>query len=93
MELIKKFFPEIMQDNEIAYFQHFKGLVDSVDELAIVEVTKNPKAYIFRISCSTPQYVSLLLEELLKFHNILQIRLVLSKSIKTTGTLQFEIEI
>jgi len=93
MELIKKFFPEIMQDNEIAYFQHFKGLVDSVDEFAIAEVTKNPKAYIFRISCSTPQYTPLLLEEVLKFHNILQIRLNISKSIKTTGTLQFEIEI
>jgi hypothetical protein len=93
MELIKKFFPEIMQDNELVYFQHFKGMIDSVDELAIVEVTKTPTAYIFRVSASTPQYVPLLLEEILKFHNIFQIRLDISKSIKTTGTLQFEIKI
>jgi hypothetical protein len=34
-----------------------------------------------------------LLEEILKFHNILNIKLNLSKSIKTSATIVFEIEL
>jgi len=33
------------------------------------------------------------LEELLKFHNLLQIKLNLSKSIKSSATIVFEIEL
>jgi hypothetical protein len=30
MEISKRFFPEIMQDNETAYFAHLEGVLDSV---------------------------------------------------------------
>jgi hypothetical protein len=42
---------------------------------------------------SLPKYNQMLLEELLKLHNMLQINLNLSKSIKTSGTLVFDISI
>ena len=93
MELHKRFFPEVMQDNELAYFAHLQGIIDSVDELAIVEITKHPQSYHFRIATSVPRYNEMLLEELLKFHNMLQIKLALSKSIKSSATIVFDIEL
>lgn len=91
MQINKKFFPEVMQDNEIAYFAHLTGIIDSVDELATLEITRNPNSYHFRLAPSIPMYNDMLLEELLKFHNLLQIHLDLSKSIKSSATIVFDI--
>ena len=80
-----------MQDNETAYFAHLEGVISSVDELAIMEITKNPESYHFRIATSIPVYNEMLLEEILKLHNIFQIKLDLSKSIKSSATIVFDI--
>ena len=93
MQINKKFFPEVMQDNEIAYFAHLEGIIDSIDELSTLEITKNPNSYHFRLAPSLPKYNEMLLEELLKFHNMFQIRLSLSKSIKASATITFEIDL
>ena len=82
-----------MQDNELAYFAHLEGIISSVDELAIMEVTKNPESYHFRIATSIPAYNEMLLQEILKLHNIFQIKLDLSKSIKSSATIVFDIEL
>jgi hypothetical protein len=91
MQINKKFFPQVMQDNEIAYFAHLTGIIDSVDELATLEITRNPNSYHFRLAPSIPRYNDMLLEEILKFHNLLQIHLDLSKSIKSSATIVFDI--
>lgn len=91
MQINKKFFPEVMQDNELAYFAHLEGIVASVDELATLEITRNPNSYHFRLAPSIPRYNDMLLEEILKFHNLLQIHLDLSKSIKSSATIVFDI--
>ena len=91
MQINKKFFPEVMQDNELAYFAHLQGIIDSVDELSTLEITRNPNSYHFRLAPSVPRYNDMLLEELLKFHNLLQIHLDLSKSIKSSATIVFDI--
>jgi|TARA_B110000503_G_scaffold136348_1_gene218531 DNA-binding phage protein len=93
MQINKKFFPEVMQDNEIAYFAHLEGVISSVDELSILEVTKNPSSYHFRLAASLPKYNNMLLEEILKLHNLFKIRLDLSKSIKSSATIVFEINL
>jgi len=93
MQINKKFFPEVMQDNEIAYFAHLEGIIDSIDELSTLEITKNPNAYHFRLAPSLPKYNEMLLQEILKFHNMFQIRLSLSKSIKSSATITFEISL
>ena len=93
MQISKKFFPQVMQDNEIAYFAHLEGILSSVDELATLEITKNPNAYHFRLAPSVPKYTEMLLEELLKFHNLFQIHLNLSKSIKSSAVITFEINL
>lgn len=91
MQINKKFFPEVMQDNELAYFAHLEGIISSVDELSTLEVTRNPNSYHFRLAPSVPMYNEMLLQELLKFHNLLQIQLDLSKSIKSSATIVFDI--
>ena len=91
MDIVKKFFPEIMQDNDMVYFARLEGMIDSIDELSSMQITKNSNSYQFRLAPSHPKYIEMLLDEVLKFHNIYGIRLNLSKSIKTTGTISFEI--
>ena len=82
-----------MQDNEMNYFAHLEGLIDSIDELSSMEITKKPNAYQFRIATSLPKYNNMLIEELLKFHNMFHIKLNMSKSIKTSATIVFEINL
>ena len=93
MQLHTKFFPKVMQDNEIAYFAHLEGVISSVDELSTLEITKNPQSYHFRLAASLPKYNNMLLEEILKLHNLFKIRLDLSKSIKSSATIVFEINL
>ena len=93
MKIHKKFFPAVVQDNELAYFAHLQGVIDSVDELSTLEVIKNPTSLHFRLAPSLPKYNELLLEEILKLHNMLQIQLSLSKSIKSSATIVFEINL
>lgn len=93
MQLSKKFFPEIIPDNEEVYFQHLEGIIDSIDELSILEITKGLDSYTFRLVPSLPKYNNMLLEEILKFHNLFQIKLDLSKSIKASATISFQISL
>lgn len=93
MKINRKFFPEVMNDNEEAYFSHLEGIISSIDELSSMEITRNPASYMFRIATSLPKYNDMLLQEILKFHNLFQIRLNLSKSIKTSATIVFEINL
>jgi len=93
MQINRKFFPEVINDNEETYFAHLEGIISSIDELSTMEITKNRASYIFRIAPSLPKYNDMLLKELLKFHNLFQIRLNMSKSIKTSATIVFEINL
>ena len=93
MTINKRFFPEVMPDNETAYFAHLEGIISAVDELSSLEITKNPESYHFRLAPSLRMYNDMLLQEILKFHNIFQIKLNLSKSIKSSATIVFEINL
>ena len=93
MTVSKRFFPEVMPDNEIAYFAHLEGVINSVDELSTLEITKNPYSYHFRLAPSLPKYNEMLLQEILKLHNLFHIKLNLSKSIKSSATITFEIDL
>lgn len=80
-----------MLDNDEVYLGHLEGIISSVDEYATMEVSKGPESYHFRIATSLPKYTQPLLEEILKFNNLYGIKLDLSKSIKTSGTLVFSV--
>ena len=93
MYIVKKYFPEVMADNEMAYFNHLFGVIESVDELCSMEITKKPTAYHFRIATSVPKYNEMLLQEILKLNNLFNIRLNMSKSMKSSATIVFDIEL
>jgi hypothetical protein len=91
MQIHRKHFPEVIPDNDMVYLAHLQGIIDSIDELSSMEITKKPTAYHFRIATSLPKYNNMLIEELLKFHNMFHIKINMSKSIKTSATIAFEI--
>ena len=93
MEINKRFFPKIMQDNDLMYFAHLEGIINSIDELSSLEITKSLEYYKFRLAPSVPRYIPMIIEELLKFHNLYKIRLNMSKSIKTSATIEFKIQL
>jgi DNA-binding phage protein len=93
MEISKKHFPKVMQDNDEVFLAHLEGVISSVDELCSLEITKNTHSYRFRIAASLPKYNEMLLEEILKFCNLFKIKLDISKSIKTTSVITFEIDL
>jgi hypothetical protein len=93
MDINKKHFPKVMQDNDEIFLAHLEGVIGSVDELCSLEITKNPDNYRFRIAASLPKYNNMLIEEILKFCNMFQLRIDMSKSIKTSSIITFEINI
>jgi hypothetical protein len=91
MEINRKHFPKVMQDNDEIFLAHLEGVVSSIDELCSLEITKNADNYRLRIAASHPMYNNMLIEEILKFCNMFQIRIDMSKSIKTSSVITFEI--
>ena len=91
MKINRKHFPKVMQDNDEVFLAHLEGVISSVDELCSLEITKNINSYRFRIAASLPKYNNMLIEEILKFCNMFKIRIDMSKSIKTTSVITFEI--
>ena len=92
MEIQRKFFPKIMDDNDETYFAHLEGIICSVDEHSSMMVTKQPDSYSFRIATSLPKYNNMLIEQLINFHNVFDMKLIFSKSMKTSGTIAFKIQ-
>jgi hypothetical protein len=93
MEVNRKHFPKVMQDNDEIFFASLIGVIESVDELCSLEITKNTSSYRFRIAASLPMYNNMLIEEILKFCNLFHIKIDMSKSIKTTSVITFDINL
>jgi hypothetical protein len=93
MQIEKKFFPKVMRHNDELYFAHLQGVLEAVDELATMAITKHSKHYSFRIAPSIPSYTNSIIEELFKFHNQFGIKLDMSKSIKTSAIISFDIDL
>ena len=92
MQIIYRFFPEILTDNDENYFQLVSAIIESCDELASLEVCKMPTTYNFRLIPSMPKYTNTLIQELTKLHNLFHLKLDLSKSIKSSSVIIYKIE-
>ena len=92
MEISRRHFPKVMQDNDEVFLAHLEGVISSVDELCSLEIKRLSNSYRFRIAASHPMYNNMLIEEILKFCNMFKIRLDMSKSIKTSSVITFEID-
>lgn len=88
-----RYFPSVILDNDEVFFQHLIAIVDSVDDLCSLEITKLSDSFRFRIAASLPKYNNMLIEEVLKFCNMFNIRVDMSKSIKTSSVITFEISL
>jgi hypothetical protein len=93
MLVIRKFFPSVMQDNDSIYLASLQGALEAVDEFSEMEIVRTPTTYNFRLIPSLPKYTNILIEELIKFHNIIGIRMNMGKSIKSTAVITFSIEL
>jgi len=91
MEVNKKHFPKMMQDNDETFLAHLEGVISSVDELCSLEISKSINSYRFRIAPSLPMYNNMLIEEIFKFCNLFHIKLDMSKSITTSAVIVFDI--
>ena len=92
MQIIYRFFPEILTDNDENYFSLLRASVESVDEYASLEVSRMPEPYNFRLIPSMPKYTNTLIQELTKLHNLLHLKMDISKSIKTCSVVSFKLE-
>lgn len=93
MQILRLQFPSILPDNDEIYIAHIIGVIESVDELSHLQITKLAKGYNFRISPSVPKYNNMIIEEIINFNNMFGIKVDFSKSIKTSGTLSFNINL
>jgi len=62
MEVNRKHFLKLMQDNDETFIAHLEGVISSVDELCSLEITKNIDSFKFRIAASLPKYNNMLIE-------------------------------
>lgn len=92
-QIYREGFTGILSDNDETYFAYLTAIIESVDEYASLQITKSPNKVNIRLASSLPKYNELLLQEILKLHNMFQIHLDLSKSIKTSGSISFSINL
>lgn len=90
--LLKRQFSKIINDNDEVFLLYIEGIINSVDELASVEVLKILSGYRVRIATSLPKYNNTLIEEILKLCNLFKLKVEMSKSIKTSSIISFEIK-
>jgi len=93
MEVVRKNFPEIMRDNDVIFIDNLVACIEAVDELCSMEIIKKDNKYHYRVAPSVPEYLEPILYEVLTFNNLFGIRLELSKSMKASSTVTFDIEI
>jgi len=93
MEVSRRNFPEIMLDNDEIFINNLIGVIEASDELCSLEIVKKENKFHFRVAPSIPQYLEPILYEVLTFINLFGLRLELSKSMKASSTVTFDIEI
>lgn len=85
--------PEMIPDNDFQYFRVLEGVLNSVDENCLIKVLKKPRSYLTKIYPSTKNHTELILKEMLKYHRFLNIDLDVSKSIKKSSVISYEIHL
>lgn len=86
-------FPPILRDNDTIYLQQLQGILESVDELCHLEATNKLSGMGFRVAPSSAIYAQHILKALKDFHYRLALRIEFSKSIRTTSTIEYQINL
>jgi len=93
MKIIKVGFPQILPENDKSYFAILESVINTIDELSTMEIIKCPDSYTFRIAITSPSSLSPLIKSLNQLHNLLSIRVIFSKSIKSSSSISFKIKL
>lgn len=91
--IVVRTFSDILTDNDENYLNLLESVISSIDNFSHMEISKFNNEYKFRLATTLPVYNNLILQEILDFHNRLGIHLELSKSIKTSGIIDFSIKL
>ena len=83
--------PQVLSENDRAFFGILEATINSVDELSTLEVRKGFELYHFRITTSSPSYISPLIAQLNELHNLFTIKVDFSKSIKSASSISYKI--
>lgn len=82
---------EHIPDNDAAYISLLEGMINSVDGNSTMAITRSPTGWMFRISPSSPQFINLLMEQIIGMNKYFGIMLNFSKSMKTSSSISFSI--
>lgn len=93
MRINRRNFPPIMRDNDENYISHLIGVINSVDELSSLDINCTLDSYHFRIAPSVPMYTQSILRAVLTLNTLYGIHVDLSKSIRTSSTITFSIDL
>jgi hypothetical protein len=93
MRVYKVGFPAILLDNESTYFGLLVGYIEALDPEAVVQVTKKLEGINIRISPSQPFFNDRIISGMKKFHNVYNMELEFSKSMKASLTINFNINL
>jgi len=83
----------IIPDNDAAYFSLLRGVIDSVDPYSQMLITKGTSAYHFRLVPSNTMLIDNIVKEITQLSSLMGIQLELSKSIKSSSTVAFQINL
>jgi hypothetical protein len=86
-------FDKIQRDNDTNYLLMLEGILNSVDELCEVEVNRRSESIGIRIAPSHPSYLKDIIRVVKDFHYSIGFRIEFSKSIKTSSSLDFQINL
>jgi hypothetical protein len=85
-------FQSILKENEQTYFRYLEGIVLSVDEGAKIMVTKRSEDIGVRISPSAPSSFEIILQQIKRFHTMIDIQVEFSKSMKAGHNIFYAIK-
>jgi hypothetical protein len=88
-----KNFPPVIPDNEDVYYKYLQATIETIDYLSSLQIVRASSAVHVKLSPSHPRYIHRLIGALNDFHNMMGMRIHYSKSIKTSCTINFQINL
>jgi hypothetical protein len=91
VELYKVGFPSLLSENEQTYFRYLEGVVSSIDESSVGQVTRRVEGISVRICPASPGALAMILQEIKRLHTMLGIEVEFSKSMRAGRNIFFNI--
>lgn len=83
----------LLPDNDRGYISMLEAVINTVDEFSTLEIRRNITDYSFRIAITSQDYLPRLIKELNQLNNLIGIKVDFSKSIRSSSSLAFKINL